>query len=377
MSDPNTQSVSEQAYLRLLDKLKEAAGAVTGPIGAINARERAEGFRHLTRLLSVWLENILEKGDRTRPVFTRWINPYRKLLGDNPGTIYDSALIDPALIYRIAGRRGSPTYLGFCVYGTAEDGRRSIVSNIDDSEMQFEQDGSFELLISKDRPDGAVNWVGLAPEATDVFVRQYFLRAEQQEAVYEIEAVPRPPVPPPLTEEELSSRLDTVGSFVLDTVMVETTISALSRQSTSAQLRQGAGYDEVEGEASVVDMSWVMKAMPSPSIVYTGKWIDDLAEDEVLIIEGRPPEARYWSIQLQNRFMESPDYRYHQVIFTQANTKLEADGSFRVVIAHRDPGAANWLDTTGITCGNIAMRAIGSRDQVLDVTFRRERIPHP
>ena len=124
----NALSISERAYRDLLGTLGKVADVVTGPMGATNARERAEGFRHLLRLLSVWLENILEKGDRAHPVFTRWINPTRKLLGDNPHTYYDAAFIDPKLTYRISGKRGMPTYLGFCVYGTAENGQRSIVS---------------------------------------------------------------------------------------------------------------------------------------------------------------------------------------------------------------------------------------------------------
>lgn len=62
-------STSELAYLRLLNAPKEASEIITGPLGAVNARERAEGFRHLTRLLSAGLEQCLEKGDRARPEF--------------------------------------------------------------------------------------------------------------------------------------------------------------------------------------------------------------------------------------------------------------------------------------------------------------------
>ena len=187
---------SEQAWDELLGALKQAGETVTGPIGATSGRERAEGFRNVTRVLSVALEQILEKGDRARPVFTRWINPYRKLLGDNPGTYYDSALIDPRCTYCIRGRRGAPTYLGFCVYGTGETGDRRIVGNIDDSEMRFEDDGSFELFLSAELPANAKNWIELAPDAADVLVRQYFLNPGKQEvATYEIEAVPLPPLP--------------------------------------------------------------------------------------------------------------------------------------------------------------------------------------
>jgi len=366
---------SEQAWTALLDMLRQTAETITGPIGATSGRERAEGFRNVTRVLSVALEQILEKGDRARPVFTRWINPCRKLLGDNPYTYYDSALIDPKSSYRIHGKRGNPTYLGFCVYGTSETGDRRIVGNIDDSEMQFEDDGSFEIILSAQRPSTAVNWIALEPDAADVMVRQYFLDPTGAEAAcYEIEAVPLPAAPEPLTEDEFASRLGAVSRWVHDTLMVEATISTLSAQSTPHLLRDGDEYlkKEGEGDGAAIDMKYVAKAMPTPAILYTGSWVNELGDDEVMIVEGTPPSARYWSVQLLSRWMESPDYRYHDVIFTQENTVLEPDGSFRIVIAHRDPGVPNWLDTTGLRSGNITVRAVKGEGS-LDVRFRREK----
>ena len=369
-------SKSEQAWTALLQTLRETGEIITGPIGATSARERAEGFRNISRVLSVALEQILEKGDRARPVFTRWISPYRKLLGDNPYTFYDSALINPNCSYRIHGKRGAPTYLGFCVYGTSESGDRRIVGNIDDSGMQFEDDGSFEIFLSAERPADAVNWIALESDAADVMVRQYFLKPGQQEiATYEIEAVPVREAPAPLTEDEFAARLEAVGRWVHDTLMVEATISRLSAESTPHLLRDGEEYlkKEGEGDGAAIDMRYVAKAMPTPAILYTGSWVNELGDDEVMIVEGTPPRARYWSVQFLSRWMESPDYRYHNVMFTQENISLEPDGSFRIVIAHRDPGVPNWLDTTGLRSGNITVRAVKGEGE-LDVRFRRENL---
>ncbi len=370
-------SISESAYLRLLDSMKEGAGIVSGPLGASDARERAEGFRHLTRLLSLGLEMILEKGDRARPVFTRWINPYRKLLGDNPWTYYDAALLDAGRAYRIHGRRGGPTYMGVCVYGQGDAGERLIIGNLDDSEMEFSADGSFEIFLAPERPEGAANWIAMSPQSTDVMVRQYFLDIDEQvDAVYEIEALEDAGCPPALAEEEVAARFDAVGRFVLDMLQIETTISALSRTSTPTQLRDGDSYDETAaGEDPPIDLSWVMKAMPTPAILYTGKWVNDLADDEAFVIEGKAPRARYWSVQFLSRWMESPDYRYHEVMFSRRNTVLDAEGRFRVIIAHEDPGADNWLQTTGLASGNVTVRAVKSEDEDLEIDFRRVKLP--
>ena len=40
----------------------------------------------------------------------------------------------------------------------------------------------------------------------------------------------------------------------------------------------------------------------------------------------------------------------------RAQTVLGPDGSFEMVIAHRDPGVANWVDTTGLPVGFMTFR---------------------
>ena len=37
-------------------------------------------------------------------------------------------------------------------------------------------------------------------------------------------------------------------------------------------------------------------------------------------------------------------------------TALEPDGSFRIVVAHKDPGTPNWLDTEGRNFGMMFWR---------------------
>jgi hypothetical protein len=42
--------------------------------------------------------------------------------------------------------------------------------------------------------------------------------------------------------------------------------------------------------------------------------------------------------------------------------QVDGDGRYRVVIAHRDPGVPNWLDTSGLREGMIATRYIRTAD---------------
>ena len=54
--------------------------------------------------------------------------------------------------------------------------------------------------------------------------------------------------------------------------------------------------------------------------------------------------------------MQTLDYANRSVSNNRAQTRLEADGSFRMVLAHRDPGVPNWLDTEGRPFGMVFWR---------------------
>lgn len=362
------------AWSRFCETLSETGRLVTGPLGAQDSRERAEGFRHLTRVLSVATEMLLEKADTQRPAFTRWMNPHRKLYGDNPRTVYDAAVIDGARSYRISGTRGTCAYLGFCVYATGERGAKRIVGNLDDDAMTFAADGTFELWLAAARPEGSSgDFLQLDAGTSEVMVRQYFLDPDAEvQAVYTIELVPAAGPPPPLTEDVLAGRLDLVGGYVRDSVEAELTLSALSASMATAVFRAGSEYVDVDGNPAPppVDLDAVVRVMPTPAIQYSGQWFDNLGDDEAIVIDATMPVCRYLSVQLLTRFMESGDWAHYPVFLTSRDLGVEAGDRFRIVVAHRDPGAGHWLATTGLTSANIAVRALKA-EGVLDVQFRR------
>ena len=74
------------------------------------------------------------------------------------------------------------------------------------------------------------------------------------------------------------------------------------------------------------------------------------------MIEATPPQCDYWNLQLGNIWAESLDYQFRQVHVNSHTAQLRPDGSFQLVVAHRDPGLPNWLDTSGHTRGTMAVR---------------------
>ena len=379
----STSEIAERAWSGLQDDMAEAARTVVGPAGARSALERAEGFRYLTRLLAAGLEMHVEKGDVSRPVFTRMLSPTRKFLGDNPDVIYEYVPLDGRLAYRVRGRRGSEIYLAFCVYRRDAAGKTSIAANLSDAEMHFEDDGSFDVVLSGPRPLGARNWLALPPDAHSMIARQYFRdRPRGQPASLEIEAFPAASPPEPLSEVELAGRLAAVGRFVRETAELSAALSVFSALNPVGREAQAApqvvgGELRDEGVsarqlAASIDPKIVAGHLPTPDIQYTGAWWS-LAPDEAVVAEGRAPVCRYWSLQIFNRWLESPDYRYRQVALNDSQVVLNDDGSFRVVLAARNPGVPNWLDTAGHDEGQIVLRALLAKEP-LDVRFRVVRL---
>jgi hypothetical protein len=93
----------------------------------------------------------------------------------------------------------------------------------------------------------------------------------------------------------------------------------------------------------------------------------ELEPDEALIIESRIPEPpQYIGFHLANLWGESLDYANHQTSLNGFQVEPDADGVLRYVVAHRDPGVPNWLDTTGHREGFLTPRWAYSKQPTPD-----------
>src|SRR5438874_6051206 len=102
---PAMAADATRAFHALLDLLRDADGtflagdrAVTDPVDV------AEGYRHLTHLLSYAFDLYLE-ADAERPAFVPLASPTRKILGDNVDSRYGFAPLRGDRAYRIRGLR--------------------------------------------------------------------------------------------------------------------------------------------------------------------------------------------------------------------------------------------------------------------------------
>lgn len=333
------------AWGSLLIALQKSADALNAPSGATNSLELAEGYRFITRILSASLDMVLENGDAARPEFTRLMTPTRKFFGDNPDTYYDYAPIKGTQRYEIVGNRGTCHYLSFCAYGRDSTGANQILATANDEEMTLAPNEDFRIILDTEAPVNfsGSEWLEMTPEVDSLIVRQYFLdRASEVPATYTISAlgVPGPPEPP--SPQRIARRIEAVAGFT----QIGTELSAAMANELAAGATNTFSFSSAENAAAFY---------PTPDNLYVAGWYQ-VADDQALEITGTPPTTRYWSILLMTRWMESLDYRNHQIILNHSDIALEDDGSFKILISGRNPGHANWLDTAGHNAGYMMFR---------------------
>ena len=330
---------SWRGFCRALEAAGDIVLAATTPATPI---DRAEGYRYLTRLTRIGLEMMLEHADPDFPTFYAASHPTAKIGGDNPDNLYQNATITGDREYRIHGRRNTVPYLSFGTKANryATEGTMASTGELEAAEMVFGKDGSFEIAVSRDRKAG--NWLPLAADTTMLLVRQTFLdRPNEVAADVRIERVGAPPKPAPLTPAKLDRGLAAAAAFVTGTA--RTFVNWVEE------------FRKYPNAFAPFPQETCYRTGGDPLIYYLhGFW--HLAPDEALVIESEVPECDVWNFQLDNYWMESLDYRYLPACRNKHTARYNPDGSVTFVIAARDPGLGNFMDTAGHTCGSMLLR---------------------
>ena len=347
---------SGAAWDEFCDSLKELGRQITRDDTPKDAFNRAEGFRYLTRLTRNALESVIEGGSPEFPVL-QGLGYMVKMGADNPDNIYMGGGIQGDSEYRLKGNRGSVFYISFLAtsgsYGT--DGTMITDGFIDTDSLQVEEDGSFEIVVSQREHPG--NWLKMTPGTRSLLIRQTFLdRSSERPASIDIEPLNPGGTPAPYSAAELHRQLQRVSRNLHGTVKL------FADWTDSLKVNMNT--------LPPADQDYCQSIGGDPNIFYFhGHWA--LAEDEAMEIRApRIPQCQTWNFQLDNYWMESLDYRYHRVTVNKHTARYEDDGSVVLYIAHRDPGAGNWIDTAGHADGTACWRWIGAGDDTPELETR-------
>ena len=354
MSDRPLEKVeSAEAWLDFCELLKKASDVILRPELQASNFEKAEGLRYLGRLLQAGLQSFGEQIDPLHPVF-RAMPDMVKMGLDNPDNYYLSATVNPQFDYRIRGKRGSIHYLSFAAQNQNFAARERIsggAGHLEDSALELDSTGGFEIIASQQ--ERAKNWLRMNPDTSMLLVRQTFLdRLRERPIEIEIQcmqagAPPEPLDPARVPRQLLGAAMYAIGAaqWFADWVLDFSKYAPVNQFHLPAPEQ----HRKVGGDPNVV--------------VLLGNW--QLAQDELLCIDVRPPTCHYWNFQLGNIWAESLDYRFRPVHLNSGSARKAPDGSVPIVVSHENPGVANWIDTAGHKRGTMGLRWVLAKEHPL------------
>jgi len=339
---------SGAAWSALLESLQRAAAVVLSDRVPQNPVDTAAGFRHLLVLLHIAIEEIVRSGG-TLDIKPANTDNAIKWGMDCPDCAYSGCAIRGDETYYITGNRGSARYVSL----QANAGMASTANLLLD-EIETDENGDFTLTLSVEPPSEG-NWMPIAPEASALIIRQFFYDWD-----HEVPAVMR-------IERLTSSSARTTSRS--DTAPDATTARQLVAAGAFVEANLDfflafANPDTPNSFNPPFDGTAMGAAAENRPVI--GSW--KLGSDDALIIEVTPPIGLYWSLSIGNVWWETIDYAEHITSLNGHQAVVDGDGVFRAVIAHRDPGVANWIDTAGHTEGPMILRCVRTESAPVPTT---------
>lgn len=247
--------------------------------------------------------------------------------GDNPDNCYRLAGIAHGTQYRLTGRLigSKPANVSFTLtnnYGTSQ-----TAALIEDHDLVWEADRSFAITIDDQPANGRPNHLMTQPANKFLFVRDSMMDWGRETPLdLTIERI-GPAKAPPIDREEMFARA--IQNALTDVFQ----------------------YFWFQNMVSSIAVNTILPALPLASSGVgmatqgTSSGHFHLGQDDAAILAYDPAEAGYAAVELTDWLYRSLDYHRIQSSLTGAQSVVDADGLVRTVIARRDPGVWNWLDT--------------------------------
>ena len=412
--DPYEQELEEgwHAFISGLEQAQDNLTALTALAPPTTERNLSDGYRylmgHLVRVANYELNN-----NPLAPRFQRAVSFLSKWTGDNADAVYLIAPIDGGQQYRITGRvpyyrdnsastlhdiSEAPGLVLFAVNseligqtGSLQEMaecRSQTLSALDSFALQIEPDGSFEILLGPEKPgeyagnfldtevsmtckDFDGNTVGTRLRvAKNVVLRELFFDWERELSLdLDIVRVDHEGLPPkPVSTTQRRKQLANSGELVARQIEFWNYL-----QYVGLELYWDINFDG-ERRLPVNALN-----QPSPPFIAAGTagarqlyaaGIFELEEDDALVVEVLIRDMPYYiGFHLSNVWMESLDQANYLSSRNHRQLEFDPAGNTYLVVSQRDPGVANWVDTTGLSQGAMNFRFYYEDE------YEQERLP--
>ena len=342
----------------LVDAIAEAEKLVREAPFIDGEADLLEGLQYLAGGIAA-CTHIAFDYDRDHPFLQSGTGPFTKMGLDNPDTLYFGTRVLAGQEYVVTGRRGSTTDLSFQLLGGEYTDR-----NVPDSETAFD-DRKLDIAA-----DGSFEWRFTPATNAQLVIREvYHDWAAQRGYVAIARTDTAGTAPPPLTAELIEKRWAVAGKQLVQ------------RVKTWLQFPQ-----------------WFYTNLPVNTMVaprltpgglatqYSSAGHFDLTPEQALVITVPVSDAPYFGFQLGSLWYISLDYINHQTSLNGTQAQADPDGKIRIVVADRNPGVTNWVETTGHRKGFLQFRwqrvsralteADGPTVELVDVADVGDRLPY-
>jgi hypothetical protein len=302
----------------------------------------AEGYDYLAGSIAACVQLARVHGT-SHPSFVASTGPTTKMGLDNPDTLYYHADVEPGAEYLLTGTRGSTVDLSFQVLkgdytATNVPGGDDA---FDDRRIEIDADGGYRLRFGPPKQDPGPNYFVLGEGSSMLAVREVYgdWNAERKGTIRieRVDTVGTAPAEPGL--EVLRKRYRVAGRMLVQRIhtwfnfpkwfYLDLPVNTL----TEPRLTPGG-----------------------LSTQYSSVGHFELAEDQALVVTVPKSDVPYQGFQLGSRWYISLDYVNHQTSLNSTQAQVDPDGMIRLVISARNPGIANWVETTGRRRGIMQFR---------------------
>ena len=312
----------------LVDAIAEAERLVREAPHIESEADLLEGLQYLAGGIAACTHLAFDY-DRDHPFLQSGTGPFTKMGLDNPDTLYFGTRVQAGRDYVVTGTRGTTTDLSFQLLG----GEYTDAA-VPDSETAFDDR---QLDVGA---DGEFQWRFTPKTNAQLVIREVYNDWSAQRGKVAIARVDTAgTAPPPLNNELIEKRFAVAGKQLVQ------------RIKTWLQFPQW------------FYMNIPVNTMVAPRLTpgglatqYSSAGHFELTPDQALVITLPATDAPYLGFQLGSLWYVSLDYINHQSSLNGTQAQVDADGKIRIVVADRNPGVTNWVETLGHRKGFLQFR---------------------
>lgn len=332
------------AWTAACDRLAAVGRRLAGADFPADDVDRADGVAHVAEQALCWIGWSVFHADPRRPAFERQNDLITQWGGPNADNVYRHARVERGRRYRIRGRMHSCDEFVLAVRaGFMHLETWGTLFEITATDLGLGPGDEIDLLVGEGGP------VPLPEGALSVSIREYYFDWQEAE-------------PATFTIECLDPDADAPGGRTDGTTVARRLDEAVRGVEVSVDywntyLRDHQAAHPANSFAPTFGLAKGLDA------ARYGFCFWDLGPDDALVVEVPRPAARYWSFQLyEMAWFELVDVTERQSSLNHAQLAVDADDRVRVVVSHRDPGVANWLDAAGRRTGLCSFRCFWAED---------------